>query len=226
MQGWARWGWAAVVLSGCFDVGLGEDPPPAVMESPPGPCAIMDVDGEAAAVDAVRDQLECRGHDPAALRVECGPPFEHWLYNYDPDTGTVGEWRVDCQAFLGDQLLAVRTVTVGIARQIEVLPRRGILSPECPGRRRPECHILEIYGAELPWSHIDTPSKALAALDAWHACQDCDLAGVTIDCWGPVWVEAERRTGAGAQGVWLEHHCRVHHPNGSEFYPQFPFDTF
>ena len=223
MQGLWVWGWTAIVLAGCFDVGLGDDPPPAVIESPPGPCALGAVDGEAAAPEAVRAHLECRGHDPAALQIECGPPFQHWLFNYDRETGTVGEWRVNCEADVAGALLAVRTVTVGIAGQIELLPTRGVRPPRCPGDERPECHLAELYGPELPWSQINTPEAAVAAFEARAACQECDLTGVTIDCWGPVRVEETRYA---EPNGWLQQHCRVHHPNGAEHYLSFPFDTY
>lgn len=207
---------AVIVLTGCFDVGLGEDQAPAPMESPPGPCALGAVEGEAAAPDAVRDHLVCRGQDPAALQVECGPPFEHWLYSYDRDTGTVGEWRVDCEAFVGDQLLAVRTVTVGIARQIEVLPWRGIHPPICPGHRRDECSRQAIQGSdELINPEFDTPEEALAVLEAQSTCAECDMTDVVVDCWGP----------AQTDGWWIIS-CRTHYPTGAETYSWFPFDTY
>ena len=223
VEGWAKWGWAAAVFSGCFDVGLGDDPPPAVMQSPPGPCAITDVDGEAAAVDAVRDHLECRGHDPAALQIECGAPFEHWLRFYDHDAGTVGELRVNCEAYVDGALLAVRTVTVGIARQIEVLPTRAGHPPRCPGDERPECHIIELYGAELPWSQINTPEKAVASIEAQMLCKECDMTGMTIDCWGPTRVETPQ---VDEQNGWWAISCRRRSPDGTQSYPWFPFDTY
>ncbi|MGK0362370.1 MAG: hypothetical protein ACI9U2_004691 [Bradymonadia bacterium] len=211
-------------LTGCFDVGLGEDPPPAVMESPPGPCAIMDVEGEAAAVDAVRDHLECRGHDPAALQVECGPRFEHWLLFYDHDTGTVGELRVNCEAYVDGALLAVRTATVGIARQIEVLPSRTGRTPRCPGDGREECSYLQLTAFDgQVFTDLQTPEDAAALRRALLTCRECDLAGVTIDCWGPVRVEEEQQE---EPNGWLQQHCRTHYPDGTQSHSNLPFDTY